>query len=94
MTAQTATVGDRAPRSIVAREYRVSLALLLAGVVLLAVVFALSAWANSSSGGATSFSWMGLFVMTGGAAGGLLILLAGTVAYYHRSFLRRNPPGT
>jgi hypothetical protein len=76
-----------APLSVWRRDYRLSIVLLAAGVVLVATVAPYSWWANSTGNYPTSF-WLGLAVYVLGAAGGMLVLLAGTVAYYHRAGLR------
>lgn len=69
------------------RDYRLSLALLTAGIVMVVAVSAVSIWANSTGGSSASFG-AGLAMDLIFTAGGMLILLAGTVAYYHWSGLR------
>jgi len=64
------------------RDYRLSLALLVVGIVLVVAISAFSYWANSTGNYPTSFG-AGLAIYLIGTAGGMLILLAGTVAYYH-----------
>lgn len=91
MSIQNASAAAPVVPPSVLREYRLSLALLAAGIVLLVVTLAVSAWV-SSSGTQSLFSWTGLLVQVGETAGAVLILLAGTVAYYHRSFIRQNSP--
>jgi uncharacterized membrane protein YidH (DUF202 family) len=75
------------------REYRSALALLAAGVVLVVTSWIVTASANSTGGYSASF-WPGFALYIAPIAGGMLILLAGTVALYHRSFLQQNrhPP--
>ncbi len=69
------------------RDYRLSLALLVAGIVILVAISAFSFWANSTGDYPTSFG-AGLAIYLIGTAGGMLILLAGTVAYLHWRGLR------
>ncbi len=69
------------------RDYRLSLALLVAGIVILVAISAFSFWANSTGDYPTSFG-AGLAIYLIGTAGGMLILLAGTVAYFHWRGLR------
>jgi site-specific recombinase len=88
MVAQAAAGSDPVTRTA-AREYRLSLALLSAGVVLLVAV-ALLTVGGGSAGNHTSSFWNGLSTQIAETAGFMLILLAGTVAYFHRSFLRRS----
>ncbi|MGA8302591.1 MAG: hypothetical protein WA691_00015 [Thermoplasmata archaeon] len=71
------------------RDYRLSIALFLAGIVIVVTISAFSFWANMTGNYPTSF-WTGLAVEVTETAGGMLILLAGTVAYYHWSFLRQS----
>jgi hypothetical protein len=71
------------------REYRLSLVLLATGIVLVVAIGVFTLWANSTGHYPTSF-WTGLALEVTPTAGGMLILLAGTVAYYHRSFLRKS----
>jgi hypothetical protein len=70
------------------RDYRLSLALLLAGVFMLVALSAFSYWADLTGSYPTSFG-AGLAIYLIGTAGGMLILLAGTVAWYHRSGLKQ-----
>ena len=69
------------------RVYRISLVLVVVGAVLLAVSSAIGFWAGST-GSYPASSWTGLALYTFATAGGMLILLAGTVAYYHRAGLK------
>ncbi len=69
------------------RDYRLSLVLLVAGIVMVAAYFAFGGWTNSIGNSTTTFG-AGLAIYLIGAAGGMLILLAGTVAYYHWKGLR------
>lgn len=68
-------------------EYRLSLGLLAAGLAIVAGLALQSLWYGPDAGGDVS-SPEGLARAVGWTAGGMLILLAATVAYYHRSFLR------
>ncbi|MGA8542481.1 MAG: hypothetical protein WB947_02925 [Thermoplasmata archaeon] len=92
-----ATQNSVAPDQVITtvwREYRLSLALLAAGIVMVVAILGFDFWANSTGNYSTSSFWTGLAIQSAYTAGGMLILLAGTVAYYHRSFLRqsrRNP---
>jgi TRAP-type C4-dicarboxylate transport system permease small subunit len=87
MTAPNAAASDSTILSTWRRDYRLSLALLVAGIVILVAISAFSYWANSTGNYPTSF-WPGLVIYLTGTAGGMLILLAGTVAYYHWRGLR------
>ncbi len=70
------------------RDYRLSLGLLVAGILLVVAISAYSFWADSTGNSPTSFGG-GLAIRLIGTAGGMLILLAGTVAYYHWRGLRQ-----
>ncbi len=69
------------------RDYRLSLALVVAGIVLVVAISAFNFWASSTGNLPTSW-WGGDALDLIGTAGGMLILLGGTVAYYHRRGLR------
>ena len=88
MAAQGAAASDQTLRSRWMRDYRLSLALLVAGIVTVVALFAFSYWANWTGNYPTSFG-AGLAIHLIGTAGGMLILLAGTVAYFHWRGLRR-----
>lgn len=64
------------------RDYRLGLALLVAGIVVVVALYSFSFWANSTGNYPTSFG-AGLAIDLIGTAGAMLILLAGTVAYFH-----------
>jgi hypothetical protein len=64
------------------RDYRLSLALVVAGIVMVATTYVLGFWVSSTGNYSTS-SGAGFAIYLVGTAGGMLILLAGTVAYYH-----------
>ncbi len=87
MAAQSAAVSNQTIFSRWMRDYRLSLALVVAGVVMVVAISAFSFWANSTGNLPTSF-WAGLAVALIETAGYMLILLAGTVAYYHWRGLR------
>jgi len=87
MAAQKAATSEQIMLSTWRRDYRLSLALLVAGIVLVVAISAFSFWANSSGNYPTSFG-AGLAIYLIGTVGGMLILLAGTVAYYHWRGLR------
>jgi hypothetical protein len=87
MAAQSATASDQTMFSRWMRDYRLSLALVVAGVVMVVAISAFNFWANSTGNYPTSF-WAGLAIDLIGTAGGMLILLAGAVAYYHWRGLR------
>jgi hypothetical protein len=87
MVAQNVGGSERFVLSSLTREYRLSLLLLLAGIAMVAALATFTVWANATGNYPTSF-WPGLTIDLIGTAGGMLILLAGTVAYYHRAFLR------
>jgi hypothetical protein len=88
MAAPTAAASDQTLFSVWRRDYRVSLALTIVGVVLVVAYFAFGFWANSTGNQPTTFG-ADLAIDLIGSAGGMLILLAGTVAYYHWKGLRR-----
>lgn len=87
MPAQSAATSEQIMLSAWRRDYRLSLALLVAGIVILVAISAFSFWANSTGDYPTSFG-AGLAIYLIGTAGGMLILLAGTVAYFHWRGLR------
>jgi len=87
MAAQNAAASDQTIFSTWRRDYRLSLALLVAGIVMVVAYFAFGGWANSTGNYPTAFG-AGLAIYLIGTAGGMLILLAGTVAYYHWRGLR------
>jgi hypothetical protein len=71
------------------RDYRQSLALVVAGFVLVVAIVAFDLWANSTGNYPTSLG-AGLAVNLLGTAGFFLIFFGGTVAYYHRLGLRQS----
>lgn len=71
------------------RDYHRSLVLLAAGVVMIVVFAAYNFWANSTGDNSASI-WPGLPFYLIGVGGTMMLLLAGTVAYYHGSVLRQN----
>jgi len=87
MAAQIAAASDQTINSRWMRDYRLSLALLAAGIVMVVALFVFSVWAYSTGNYPTSFG-AGLAIKVIGTAGGMLILLSGTVAYYHWKGLR------
>jgi len=87
MVAQSSVSSGTPSTSTWRREYRVSLALLLAGLIMVVAYFALGSGAISTGSSAPTFV-AGLAFYLIGVAGGMLILLAGTVAYYHWKGLR------
>jgi Kef-type K+ transport system membrane component KefB len=87
MAAQSAAAPDQTMFSRWMRDYRISLALLVVGVAVVVVLSAFSYWANSTGNYPTSF-WIGLALYATATGAGMLILLAGTVAYYHWRGLR------
>jgi hypothetical protein len=91
MVTETGAAIDRRQLAVLTREYRLSLALVLAGIVLVVTAVVVGSWPNSNGIYATTTSLGWVFTLSG-TAGGMLILLAGTVAYYHWSFLRRARP--
>ncbi len=68
-------------------DYRLSLVLVVAGIVTVVAISAFSFWANSTGNYPASFG-AGLAINLIGTAGGMLILLGGTVAYFHWRGLR------
>ena len=87
MAAQSAAAPDQTILSRWMRDYRLSLALLAAGIIMVVALFVFSVWAYSTGNYPTSFG-AGLALYLVATAGGMLILLAGTVAYYHWKGLR------
>jgi hypothetical protein len=87
MVAQSAAAPEPTLLSRWMRDYRLSLALLIAGIVIVVAVSVFSVWANSTGNYPPSF-WTGFAMNVTGTGGGMLVLLAGTVAYYHRKGLR------
>ena len=87
MAAPSAAASDQTISSRWRRDYRLSLALLVAGIGMLVALLAVSYWANVTGNYPTSFG-AGLAIYLIGTAGGMLILLAGTVPYYHWRGLR------
>ncbi|MGP8075642.1 MAG: hypothetical protein ACLP8Y_02755 [Thermoplasmata archaeon] len=87
MAAQSAVTSEQIMISTWMRDYRLSLALLAAGIVMVVAYFVLGGATNSIGNSTTTFG-AGLAIYLIGAAGGMLILLAGTVAYYHWKGLR------
>jgi hypothetical protein len=85
VTAQKVTALDPTIFSTWRRDYRLSLALLVTGVVMVVAISVLSLWNPTTT---SSSLWTGLAMQVTFTAGGMLILLAGTVAYYHRRGLR------
>lgn len=87
MAAQDTAYPSQTVISTWMRDYRLSLALLAAGIVMVVAVSAFSIWTNSTGNASATFG-AGLAMDLIFTAGGMLILLAGTVAYYHWSGLR------
>ena len=82
MAAQNAVTSEQAMVTTWMRDYRLSVALFLAGVVMAVGILCFTIWANSSGNYPTSFGGS-LAIQLIGTAGGILVLFAGTVAYYH-----------
>jgi hypothetical protein len=89
MVAHDSVSSGRTTSSTWRREYRLSLALLVAGVVMVIAYLAFGGGAISVGNSPSTFLG-GLAIYLIGVAGGMLILLAGTVAYYHRLLLRQS----
>jgi hypothetical protein len=87
MAVQNAAASDQTILSTWRRDYRLSLALLVVGIVMVVAYFAFGGWANSIGNSPTTFG-AGLAIYLIGTAGGMLVLLAGTVAYFHWKGLR------
>lgn len=88
MPAQGAAAPEGGMLSAARWDYRRSLLLVVVGVVLLVVTLAVSLGISSMGGQAASYG-TGLALDIASTAGGMLILLGGTVAYYHHAFLRQ-----
>lgn len=87
MVAKSAASSVQSILSTWTRDYRLGLALVVAGSVMVVGYFAFGGWANSIGNYRTTFG-AGLAIYLMGTAGSMLILLAGTVAYYHWRGLR------
>ncbi len=87
MAASSGAASDQTIFSRWSRDYRLSLALLVAGIGMLVALSASSYWADVTGNYPTPFG-AGLAIYLIGTAGGMLILLARTVAYYHWRGLR------
>ncbi|MGA8709990.1 MAG: hypothetical protein WB786_02020 [Thermoplasmata archaeon] len=87
MAAENAVTSEQSMLTVWRRDYRLSLALLVAGLAMVVAYFAFGGWLNSIGNSSTTFG-AGLAIYLIGAAGGMLILLGGTVADYHRKGLR------
>jgi len=82
MSAPTAATSEQILLTRWRRDYRLSLVLFATGVVLVVAAATFNFWANS----AWNYSpplWVGVTLYATGTAGGMLLLLAGTVAYFH-----------
>ncbi len=71
------------------REYRLSLAIFVAGILLLLAYLALTFGAYLTGNYPVS-SGLGLALTVISTAGFMFLLLGGTVAYFHRRFLLQN----
>jgi hypothetical protein len=91
MAVQNATASDQFILATVKRDYHLSLAIFVSGIVWVVAISAYSLWANSTGNYPTSFG-AGLAIYLIGTAAGMMILLGGTVAFYNWRFLRRNWP--
>lgn len=87
MGAKGAPTSEEAMLTRWRRDYRLSIVLVGLGAVMLVAVALVSLWANWTGNYPTSF-WSGLAMDLIETAGAMLVLLGGTVAYYHRSGLR------
>ncbi|HYA70116.1 MAG TPA: hypothetical protein VEH28_01935 [Thermoplasmata archaeon] len=91
MAARNAAASDQIVHSIAKRDFRLSLGIFVAGVAMVLATSAFSLWANSTGNYPTSLGG-GLTVYLIGTAGAMMVLLGGTVAFYHWRFLRQNWP--
>ena len=89
MAALDAAGSDGITLAVWNRGYRLSLGLLAGGLALVLAISAFSYWAESTGNYPTAF-WGGLALNLVEGAGGLLILLAGLMAYHHWSYLRQS----
>jgi hypothetical protein len=80
--AQSAVGSDQTTFSRWVRDYLLSLVLIVAGAVIFLASIAFTLWANSTGNYPTLY-WTGLAIHVAETGGAMLILLAGTVAYYH-----------
>jgi hypothetical protein len=93
MAAQNAAAPDRILLSAWNRDYRLSLAIIVAGIVMLVAISSFGFWATSTGNFPTSLGG-GLAIYLIGTAGFMLIVLGGSWAYTNRRLLQlsgRNP---
>ncbi len=89
MAAPTAADPSRILLSRWKRDYHFSLALLVAGVIILAFLAAFSYWASSTGSYSSSF-WTGLADRVLGTMGGMLTIVGGIFAYHNWALLRQS----
>ena len=89
MATDKAAALDQTRLSAWRRNYRLSLAALAVGVVLVVVVSAVSSWANSARSISTS-GGSGLAIQVVGTAGGMLLIVGGIFAFHNRSLVQQN----
>jgi uncharacterized membrane protein YidH (DUF202 family) len=87
MAAQNAAASEQTLLARWRRDYRLSLVLIVAGIVM-AVTYLVFGVETDWTGNYPTSLGVGLAIYLIGTAGGMLILLGGTVAYYHRKGLR------
>jgi len=87
MAAPDAAASDRILLSAWNRDYRHSLAIIAAGILLLGAISVLSFWATSTGNFPTS-GMAGLPIGLGGIAGFMLLVLGSSWAYTNRRLLQ------
>ena len=89
MVAQDAAASDLAIISRWRRDYRLSLWILVVGLVVVVALAGFSFWANLTGNYPTSFGG-GLAIRLIGTAGGMLFFVGGIFAYHNWSLLRQS----
>ena len=89
MPAGSAAASDQALVSRWRRDYRLSVAILVAGIVMIVAISALSLWINSPGNYLSPF-WSGLAVRVLGTAGGMLLLVGGIFTFHNWSLLQQS----
>jgi len=87
MAAQNAAAPDQILLSAWNRNYRVGLAIIVAGIIILATIIAFSFWATSTGNYPTSGGG-GLAIELIGTTGFMLIILGGSWVYTNRRLLQ------
>ena len=89
MAAESAPVSDPAILSRWRRDYRLSIATLMAGIVMVVAISAFGLWAGSTGNHLSPF-WTGLVVRVLGTAGGMLLIVGGIFTFHNWSLLQQS----